>query len=299
MSVEEKAKAYDKAVEQAEKEILACGSLNCDAARLIFRLFPDFKESEGERMSNIILEGFKNYSRSFSEWNDVPVERIIAYLERQKEHVPENEESGTRKEGKHIGISPIFKVGDIIERKDGLGTHLIINCISGNFYGCRKLVYQEWDTPFCEIPFKNQDLFQLFRDFEQRSWEWSEEETKLLDSIIDDYEKAAKSFCGYDGKIGLLRAIRDGEYNLPKPAWNEEDEQFLLVCKNALRKYQISDHWDANIISKWLEERIKSLCPGWKPSEEQMKALIRATNRCVSPKDVEPLMSLYNDLKKL
>lgn len=56
------------------------------------------------------------------------------------------------------------------------------------------------------------------------------------------------------------------------PAWSEEDEQFLLICKNALRKYQTSDHWDANIISNWLEERLKSLRP--RPKEESVEEKI-------------------------
>lgn len=43
----------------------------------------------------------------------------------------------------------------------------------------------------------------------------------------------------------------------PKPKWSDDDEQYLLVCKNALRKYQVSDKWDAEIISKWLEDKLK------------------------------------------
>lgn len=49
MTDKEKIEAYDKAVKQAEKEILACGSLNCDAARQIFRLFPQLEMSEDEK----------------------------------------------------------------------------------------------------------------------------------------------------------------------------------------------------------------------------------------------------------
>ena len=57
----------------------------------------------------------------------------------------------------------------------------------------------------------------LYRGLEiEKPAEWSENESNLLDSIIEDYEKANRSFCGYDGKIGLLKAIRSGEYNLPK-----------------------------------------------------------------------------------
>jgi len=76
--------------------------------------------------------------------------------------------------------------------------------------------------------------------------EWSEEEMKLLDSIIDDYEKASRSFCGYDGKIGFLKAIHNGEYNLPKPAWSEEDEEMLdLVIGDVRDAKEILESKDA------------------------------------------------------
>ena len=50
MTIEEKAKAYDEALERARKELQACGSTDCDAARQIFRFFPELQESEDELM---------------------------------------------------------------------------------------------------------------------------------------------------------------------------------------------------------------------------------------------------------
>ena len=41
--------------------------------------------------------------------------------------------------------------------------------------------------------------------------------------------------------------------------WSEDDEQYLLVCKNALRKYEVTDKWDSSIISQWLDDKLKSL----------------------------------------
>lgn len=56
-----------------------------------------------------------------------------------------------------------------------------------------------------------------------------------------------------------------------KSAWSRDDEQYLLVCKNALAKYQTTDKWDAGIISRWLEDKLKPLRPQnhWKSSDEQ------------------------------
>jgi len=73
---------------------------------------------------------------------------------------------------------------------------------------------------------------------ENRMVEWSEEEKEVLDSIIDDYEKANKSFCGYDGKIGLLRAIRDGEYDLPKQEWSEDYREEDIQTRFAFYTYK-------------------------------------------------------------
>lgn len=124
----------------------------------------------------------------------------------------------------------------------------------------------------------------------------------------------------------------------PKSAeWSEEDDQYLLVCKNALSKYQRSDQWDASIISNWLENRLKSFRPQpkqewneatkkaldeisdylkyrgmedeadfirhlrpqphWKPSEEQMKALEQAMDR--NDKLGYLLRELHDKLKNL
>ena len=85
------------------------------------------------------------------------------------------------------------------------------------------------------------------------------------------------------------------------PAWSEEDEQYLLVCKNALAKYQASDKWDARIISHWLENKLKASQKQWKPSEEQMKALNYVVNLMASsesPKENDYYYNVFKDLRK-
>ena len=58
-----------------------------------------------------------------------------------------------------------------------------------------------------------------------------------------------------------LKFLKDRCLSQSKQEWSEEDEQYLLVCKNALSKYQVSDKWDAGIISRWLENKLKPLRP--------------------------------------
>ena len=60
-----------------------------------------------------------------------------------------------------------------------------------------------------------------------------------------------------------------------KSKWTEEDEQYLLVCKNALRKYQVSNKWDADIISKWLENKLEQgeRKPMWSENDEHHRMI--------------------------
>ena len=71
--------------------------------------------------------------------------------------------------------------------------------------------------------------------------------------------------------------------------------------KNALAKYQVSDKWDATIISQWLENKLKSLRPWlqWKPSDEEMEALDRAQAELCSTEYNKPICDLIDALNKL
>ena len=132
---------------------------------------------------------------------------------------------------------------------------------------------------------------------EQKATEWSSEQSKTLQT--DDVPNDSSTAPLRTGAIGF-----DGEPMESKPCeqksdWSKEDEQYLLVCKNALAKYQITNKWDARIISCWLEDKLKSLRPQsqWKPSNEQMENLSRAFNGGTFQTSL--LMELYQDLKKL
>lgn len=125
----------------------------------------------------------------------------------------------------------------------------------------------------------------------------------IVDTTIEE-EQGLSNICNEL----LALAVQEIEQ---KQEWSEDDEQYLLVCKNALAKYQTTDKWDANIIFHWLENKLKSLrgrvgCEAncttmWKPSAEQMRALsdISITG-CVSyAGQGQALTDLYNDLTKL
>jgi hypothetical protein len=190
---------------------------------------------------------------------------------------------------------------------------------------------------------------------EQKSAEWSEEDETKIKSIITFLK--SPSLCAMNGNKGIidenikyLKSLKDRVQ--PEQEWSEDDEQYLLVCKNALRKYQITNKWDSDIISRWLDNKLKSLRPHinvtdeelaqakkeaynevldkieyhddwptfddgwsaaiwylkkrngipqnrWKPTDEQMKALKEACDKSWEPDGLDPLYTLYEDLKKL
>jgi hypothetical protein len=119
----------------------------------------------------------------------------------------------------------------------------------------------------------------IFVDYKQVGYNgdtWHPADQKERDLLFQKMNEAGYE---WDAEKKELKKIEQ------KPAWSEEDKQYLLVCKNALAKYQVSDHWDAMIISKWLEEKVKSsvLQPKQEWSEEDENNL----NSCISKLEID------------
>ena len=108
--------------------------------------------------------------------------------------------------------------------------------------------------------------------------------------------------CNKSYKIGY----RDGVASVKPAEWSEEDEDMLNSCISSIEEakenryaYKETDgdtSYDHEIA--WL----KSLCPSWKPSEEQLVTLLRAEGivRVHDTKELAAdLARLYEQLKKL
>jgi hypothetical protein len=82
-SIKQKAKAYDEALKRARKELQACGSTVCDAARQIFRFFPELKESEDvdRKIREEIIATIHLY---YGEPLEDEAKEMIAWLEKQE-----------------------------------------------------------------------------------------------------------------------------------------------------------------------------------------------------------------------
>lgn len=88
--------------------------------------------------------------------------------------------------------------------------------------------------------------------------DWLKKQSEQQETLCDKCRKAQPSHSCQDitalGRC-YLELEKQGEQ---KPVeWSEDDEQYLLVCKNALEKYEVSDKWDSTIIMQWLKEKLK------------------------------------------
>lgn len=99
----------------------------------------------------------------------------------------------------------------------------------------------------------------------QSGKEWKQENTGDLTDFENAMMHIGESFFGQHAGLDPndTNAVKEQANHLlelvPKQEWSEDDEQYLLVCKNALSKYQVTDKWDSNIISQWLDNRLGSL----------------------------------------
>lgn len=101
MTNEEKVKAYDEALKQAKKELKICGNLDCDAARQIFRLFPELKESEDDRIRENTIRIIRQSMNGICAPLLLSIyKECITWLEKQGEQKPTD------------NAEPRFNVGD-------------------------------------------------------------------------------------------------------------------------------------------------------------------------------------------
>jgi len=84
---------YNKALEQAKMELSTCGSMDCDAARLIFRLFPQLEESEDEKTRKALIETVKCiYQGDTMFLSEQQRDRYLTWLEKQLQWKPSKEQ---------------------------------------------------------------------------------------------------------------------------------------------------------------------------------------------------------------
>jgi len=130
--------------------------------------------------------------------------------------------------------------------------------------------------------------------------EWSDEDKHYLNSVINlVHATTVGGSCIGDRIVNWIKSL-PGRFNLqPKQEWSEAEEETLNGVIDSLRRYKFqapNEVVDKQIL--WL----KSLRPSWKPSEEQMKALLNAEGYLREGDQFDSAKSiaqLYEQLKKL
>ena len=285
LSIEEKAKRYDEAIKVASDIKAGTATYITDGTPVIDAIFPELKESEDERIRKELIAEVKEQIDCIPapDCRDKEDEKALkqlnkwlAWLEKQGEQKTADEIAKEVCKNKESAMAFLKSAGIMNEKGE-----LAEQYRQGEQKSIDDLTQQE----AMDIA-----VAKCFVQGEQKPTDKVEPKFKVGDIIknkkngdtVKVEQILSDSYCysGWDGAATIhsdfLISDQDNwELVEQNPAWSEEDEQYLLVCKNALAKYQATDKWDANIISNWLENKLKSLSsqPKWKPSDEQMKQL--------------------------
>ena len=303
MTIEQKAKAYDVALEKAKQ-------LQHDNA-WVTTIFPELAESEDEKIRKLLVR-FVRYEMPDNYSDDISKDSCLAYLEKQKEQksISQNYDEAFDEFMSHIPEKDADG-GDTCYNYDDM-----LSAIQFGIKWQKEQQSAEWseeDESMLEEVISNISEDYVTADYEEiLSWlktlkyriqpkqEWDEVDKRLLGKCID----AASGYYNPEDKPVLkdwLKSLPERFSIQQKQAWSEEDEKhfeaLVLASERCMGKWHccneecgISKHLD------WL----KSLRPQsyWKPSEEQLNALYDVLNPA-DEVDKNQLESLYNDLKKL
>ena len=189
LSIEQKAKAYDEALERmkswARGEHPECFT---EAQKTAEFIFPELCESKDERIRKELIEFVKSRGGFKQEY--------IAWLEKQ------GEQKSTDK------IKPKFKVGD-----------KVIGIVSDMQYYITDVCYDHYYTESgCIIMFCSQDNFELV---EQKP-AWSREDEKIRQTIINEFKQCSEWYCSNGlTKEDCINWLNKQEYF----EWGDEDNE--------------------------------------------------------------------------
>lgn len=315
MTTEEKAKAWDEAIERAKSKI------RNDKDHVLYEedildIFPSLKESDEERIRKEIIEDYRSAKRLCREGEEGSkriLDEKIAWLEKHGEHsnflskikigdkVTRNEDGVlvnlsqlnrvAKKKGEQKPIEevkPKFKVGDWVICKNG--SHRVFQVIERSWPNAKYL-----DEKGVGGLLNVATLDKQYRP-------WTIKDAKAGDLLADDYgiyifdrffEYDEKSFyC--KGAYQRSQKVYENEHLLCSvevhPATKEQRDLLFQKMK------EVGYEWDADKKeSKEIEQKPQST---WKPSDRQMKAIEHICDGNYNV-DLDILDSIYRDFKKL
>ena len=243
LSIEEKAKAYDKALEKAKLVLQERGN-ELDGASMLANLFPELAESEDEKIRKEIQIALKvnvadNNSAMFPG-SHYTVKEAFAWLEKQGEQKPvmmiqwagDNLQEVIRITGLSPNFHKWFKSWKDYE--DYVHTH-------NNIFKLFNEDGSHYEVPVGAWIIKSPDGYNLASQakFIPKPVEWSEEDKSLFDCAVVAVEYAVKpeAKC-LDEEVGervinWLKSLRPQKQQYDDE-WSDEDKEFLKLTLSNL-----------------------------------------------------------------
>ena len=243
-------KKYKEALERA-KDYYEKGYLMINAA--LEKMFPELNESEDETIRKELINFFKSRLAGFPQ-----CEKYIAWLEKQGEQKSKMKPKWLYRLEYKDNSCGLWYNGD--------GKWCFESGIGSLDDSCKtKSLPMDYDERYKQ---DGRDWFSSCTNKDDLLHWYSKEDAKILMSkgfvftryLATEYHEYEQQTV-FIKETSLYREEIDffSLFENQKPVeWSKDDEQYLLICKNALSKYQVSDKWDAGIISRWLENKLKS-----------------------------------------
>lgn len=242
-TIEEKAKAYDFAIEKA-KELMKKGY---DV--LMPELFPELAISEDERIrKEIVSLVLKILGQEKDNLSDKKYDSMLHWLERQKEQksitIPER-------------IRPKFSVGDTVCRK-GYADHTVIE-----IYLCKDPVYICKNDEGLEshILFSEQDEWELVKEQKPNPLygttdEYYREAYYADSKKSENYDHEMWKNCEANFEGGKKEVVNNPEkYGLcKKQEWSEEDEEVIKLIESSTWDGEKLTQGEAGVVHRWLKD---------------------------------------------
>lgn len=270
------------------------------------KYFPELAESEDERIKKTLLSHFSHYREDGIFLNGITMKQIVGWLEKQGERksaewTEDDEikvkamcEEGNLKPSerewlKNLRYRVTKKKSDVFTERD----RNIINNICENIQGHFKF------SDVCK-----EDAVRYLRSLEGRIQSkkgLTDEDYKVYKSIIDDAVNKDLALTSIQKE--WLKSLEERVQPQQKQEWNEEEHQIIedaacviLDCVNTAETKKEEERLEE------LADKLQDLRPQstWKPSEEQITWLYRATDEVRKDSRMKQVLNgLLCDLKKL
>lgn len=294
LSIKEKAKRYDDAIERAKNTIKVNQTIP-DIVECVEFLFPELKESEDERIMKSIQRLISHYyDVNFPTPEGFTREDLMSWIEKQGEHKP------TDIDNKFIRMRET-KPKDISEFLDRLTT-VEQEFLWEHIAKIRELDKEEQKDILADAILDNNEDG-LIADTIKK---YKNEQKPILDVEIPfgtDSELVEEAITIPDGCYAIIKdnkvILRKGEQ---KYDWSEEDEYNNNIILYLLNNECVGAE-DKRIAIEWFKSLKDRVQPQpkqeWKPSTDQLAALFCAIPYIHCSSTRACACSLYNDLKKL